>query len=401
MNRIMDDIADLTEGTSFQSYKYSFDSVRTPEPSYDENPDGYRLVWDKNGETHPSGKPVNLYEYASQLKKLSVEVGTEPYIRFFLDGSRHVYHVDDVSYGSRVFPVVAGQVGVACCRRDAGHMSVEHPIITKRVISLPDLGFKDEWEREAKINYVRDKINENERLQTFSSRLGVSLRFDDILTYSTDERQKGDFKNRGIASVQDYMIDAEKGLVDTLARSDKLKNNAYLLKDGSIEYVPMKTGRYADIKAFLDSYRWVIGVSKSFNPELCQISVGRGKTKPNAKAIIKLRQYERTPVARVSIDRIPDIEFAVWYVRLRTLQQTKTPYDGVIKVEKILVTDTEKKDGIKTEDVDNISATLINERIPTCYGSDLRYANHLYPVYLTESYVKSTYMSTEMFLNLF
>jgi hypothetical protein len=163
----------------------------------------------------------------------------------------------------------------------------------------------------------------------------------------------------------------------------------------------MKTGRYADIKAFLDSYRWVIGVAKSFNPELCQVSAGRGKTKPNSEAIIRLPQYARTPVARVSIDRIPDIEFAVWYVRLRSIQQTKTPYDGVIKVEKILVTDTERKNGIKTEDVDNISATLINERIPTCYGSDLRYANHLYPVYLTESYIKSTYMSNEMFLNLF
>jgi hypothetical protein len=31
-------------------------------------------------------------------------------------GSRHVYHVDDISYGSRVFTVIAGQVGVACCK---------------------------------------------------------------------------------------------------------------------------------------------------------------------------------------------------------------------------------------------------------------------------------------------
>ena len=96
MTKIMEDIASLTEGTSFNSYKYSFDSIRTPEPSYDENPDGYRIVWDKNGETHPSGQSVSLHEYASQLTKLSTEVGTEPYIRFFLDGSRHVYHVDDM-----------------------------------------------------------------------------------------------------------------------------------------------------------------------------------------------------------------------------------------------------------------------------------------------------------------
>ena len=401
MRKIMEDIAALTEGTSFNSYKYSFDSVRTPEPSYDDNPEGFTIVWDKNGETNPSKEPIYLKDYATQLARLYADDGKEPHIRFFLDGSRRVYHIDDISYGSRVFPIVAGQVGVACCRRETRQMSVEQPTITKRIIALPDLAIKDEWSREAKISYVRDKVNENARLKKLSERFGVSLRFDDILTYSTDERQKGDFKSRGIATIQDYMIDAEKGLVDTIAKAGKLKNSAYLLKDGSIEYVPMKTGQYADIKTFLDSYRWVIGVSKSFNPELCQVSAGRGKTKPNASAIIKLPQYARTPVARVSIDRIPDIEFAVWYVRLRSLHQTKTPYDGVIKVEKILVTDTEKKDGIKTEDVDNITATLINERIPTCYGSDLRYANHLYPVYLTESYVKSTYMSSEMFLNLF
>lgn len=86
-------------------------------------------------------------------------------------------------------------------------------------------------------------------------------------------------------------------------------------------------------------------------------------------------------------------------------EQTKTPFDGVIKVEKIMVTDKETRHGrgygLDTEDVDMISATLINERCPTCYGSDLRYANHLYPVYLTESYVKSLYLSGDVFLNLF
>ena len=57
--------------------------------------------------------------------------------------------------------------------------------------------------------------------------------------------------------------------------------------------------------------------------------------------------------------------------------------------------------GINSEDVDLISANIINERNPTCYGTDRRWANHLYPVFLTERYVKSKYISTEMFLNLF
>jgi len=70
-----------------------------------------------------------------------------------------------------------------------------------------------------------------------------------------------------------------------------------------------------------------------------------------------------------------------------------------------MVTDKETRHGrgfgLDTEDVDMISATLINERCPTCYGSDLRYANHLYPVFLTESYIKSLYLSSDVFLSLF
>ena len=73
----------------------------------------------------------------------------------------------------------------------------------------------------------------------------------------------------------------------------------------------------------------------------------------------------------------------------------------VIKeVEKIMM-DEETDKGIDSDVIDLISANLINERIPTCYGKDRRWANHLYPVFLTESYVKSKYLSTEMFLHLF
>ena len=69
-------------------------------------------------------------------------------------------------------------------------------------------------------------------------------------------------------------------------------------------------------------------------------------------------------------------------------------------VEKIMM-DEEIANGIDTDVIDLISANIINERNPTCYGTDRRWANHLYPVFLTESYVKSKYISAEMFLHLF
>ena len=75
--------------------------------------------------------------------------------------------------------------------------------------------------------------------------------------------------------------------------------------------------------------------------------------------------------------------------------------DGILKIEKILVTSEQRKHGLDSEEVDYITANIINERNPVCYGADKRWANHLYPVFVTESYVKSKYLGESMFLNLF
>ena len=392
MSRIMEDIANITVGRSFQSYKYSYDSVRTPSPDYDENPDEVE-TWARDGETRPRNESTDLRGYAAEL----AHNRPVPCVQFFLDGSRHVYHVDDISYDSRVFPVIAGQVGVACCQRINGSMWAIQPTVRKLVVSMPNKCDKSGRHPEAFLASLRDKLNSNPRLKA----RGISL--DDVITYKTADPEKGEFRDRGIATIQDYMINEEKAMVDSLAQRKLLSPIAYLIKDGSLEYQPMRNGgKYANLKTFKNSYQYVIGVSKSFNPENCK----DGNGKANARAIIDLEQFHRTPVARIKVRRIPDIEFAVWYIRLRRFpEHTRTPFDGVIKVQKIMVTDNETKRGrgygLDTEEVDMISATLINERCPTCYGADLRYANHLYPVYLTESYIKSLYLSNDVFLNLF
>lgn len=56
---------------------------------------------------------------------------------------------------------------------------------------------------------------------------------------------------------------------------------------------------------------------------------------------------------------------------------------------------------IPTEMIDVISANLIREAYPVCYGSDSRWANHLYPVYLTEQFCKANYIDNKIILNLF
>ena len=95
-------------------------------------------------------------------------------------------------------------------------------------------------------------------------------------------------------------------------------------------------------------------------------------------------------------------KFAVWYLRLHDKKYSDSPFDGVVKVEKILVKDAElKTEKIDSDEVNLLSAYLLNERNPVCYGADSRWANHIYPIFLTESFVKAQFISAETFLNLF
>ena len=259
---------------------------------------------------------------------------------------------------------------------------------------MPNVCNADGWGDEEFFAAKTVKLNKSAELK----RLGIE--FSAILPYTMPkDKRKGKVEDSGIACIQDYMIQSEKEMVAELVKAGRINQNNYLLKDGSLEYKPMKTGRgdLRELQKIKHNYRWVIGVSKSFNPESILDHTG----KPNANYIADLPLFHRTPVALYENKAfLGDVQFAVWYIRIRDKKHTRTPFDGVIKVEKILM-DEEYGIGIDSDEIDLLSATLINERTPTCYGTDKRWANHLYPVFLTESFVKSKYMSTEMFLHLF
>lgn len=386
MAKIMEIIAKETNGKSYNTEKYSFDSIGMPSFDYDD--DGAKIMkWQTLAETTRHKKPVNLEGLAKTLQ------GRTPIISYFLDGSRHTYKVDDISYNKQVFPVIAGQIGVGCCKRVNGIMKAE-AFYRRLVISLPKVSNADGWGDEEFFAAKTVKLNQSAELK----RLGIQ--FSAILPYAMPkDKRKSKVEDSGIACVQDYMIQSEKEMVSDLVKAGKLNQDNYLLKDGSLEYKPMKTGRddFRVLQKIKHNYRWVIGVSKSFNPESILDHTG----KPNANYIADLPLFHRTPVALYeNREFLGDVQFGVWYIRIRDKKRTRTPFDGVIKVEKILM-DEEIGIGIDSEEIDLISASLINERTPTCYGTDKRWANHLYPVFLTESFVKSKYMSNEMFLHLF
>jgi hypothetical protein len=385
-NKVMNILAEVTGGKSYKAHKYALD--HSERPSVDYGPS--EIVWKRRAETTPHKTYIDLSDRCKQLAGHDDQI-----LSYFLDGSRRVFKVDDMAYAhsggrSVIYPVVAGQIGIGCCRRVGKKMK---PAKFKRefVLSMPDVADADGkpgfWPATAK------KLNECNELKN------LGIKFSTILPYKTSKNDDKKFEDRATAVIQDRMTEGEKELVADLVRDGELNQDNYLVKDGSLEYRANKEDKSDKKKyqTFKNNYNWVIGASKNFNPEVCEDING----KPNPGFIADLPLYHRTPVAEYENPMLGDIKFAVWYIRLRDKTRTRTPFDGILKVEKILVTEEENEHGIESDLVDTLSAYLMNERNPVCYGSDLRWANHIYPIYLTESFVKSRYVSKDSFLHLF
>jgi hypothetical protein len=390
--RIMEILEYETGGKSYKSHKYSLDESERSAVEYGEAEN--TIQWKRRGETKTYTGYVNLSELAKQVASEGKQL-----LSFFLDGSRHVYKVDDMGFeksGSRtaIYPIVAGQIGVGCCRREDKLMFREK-LEREIVIAMPDIA-QSSRKKQGFMTALAQKLNDSAEFSRISE---SGWQFTTILSYKSAKEEK-EYVDKGTAQIQTRMMESEQRMVAQLVEERKLNDSNFLVKDGSLEYRPSKQLRN-DPRAyqrFKNNYSYVIGASKKFNPEVCKV-VG---DKSNPGFIADLRLYHRTPVAYFTDQKfLGDIGFAVWYIRIRDRTRTRTPFDGIIKVEKILVTSEEVENGMDSDLVDLISAHLINERNPVCYGSDLRWANHLYAIYLTEQYVKSHYLSTESFLHLF
>ncbi|MFH0938540.1 MAG: hypothetical protein V1899_04560 [Planctomycetota bacterium] len=132
---IIDIIEKETDGKSFKSHKYCNDNVALSNIEYD---DLEEVVWKNYGETEQHKNPVNLNQRADYLSD------KESIFTYFLDGSRHTYKVDDISYNKDVYPIMAGQIGIGCCKRIKKEVSPEQ-ITLKLVIVLPDIAYRDGW----------------------------------------------------------------------------------------------------------------------------------------------------------------------------------------------------------------------------------------------------------------
>lgn len=384
MGDVIKIIEDYTGGKSYRSHKYCHDSNPTSGIEYDVSPD---VIWKSKGETALNSKPISVKKLADKI------ASSNSIFTYFLDGSRHTYKVDDIAYNKNVYPIIAGQIGVGCCKRVDKRLHKES-FNRNLMIVLPDVAYSDGWGKAAFFDKVLKKVNETPELQK-----KPAISFDEIAYYTRSKDEK--LEKKGIAVIQDKMMDMEKDAVESLVLDEKLDQDNFLIKDGSIEYkVSSKSKKNKkDLKdnKIANYYRYVIGVSKSFDPTKCKTKHGS----TNSDIIANLKPFERTPAYMYQSEIAGNVSFVIWYLRIRDAKYTNNVFDGVIKIEKLVITPEEQENGLDSGLINTLSAHLMNERNPTCYGSDNRWANHLYPVYLTESFVKSKYLSNSMFMQLF
>lgn len=338
---------------------------------------------DEGDEIKDMGEP---FETNKSKKKraidLSFEDRTYSGFSFFMDGSRRTYKIGDmVIEGKKIYPLVVAQIRAGCTERSQNKkLRIHGEVAYKNLLLLSD-----------RLNDV-DFAEIRERI--CKTKMAQSLRLD-VVKYHFDSSQDNVPINAAIAKANTMMHDMEINILGDMVSSNQLATDRMLVVDGPLQFIKQDTGK----PEFADLFYNVVGVSKSFNPMLpTSRKTKRGGTQIGAE-LIKLKYGERTPVFLKENAR--HRMFGCWYLRIRPIDRMSNPLQGIIKIEKMAIKEEIDEEGINTSVVDNISLSLLNEGSPTCYGRDDRWASHLYPVYLTETLIKSTFESDLVFMNKF
>lgn len=385
MGLVLDYIRKHSDGRveTYDTVKYTIDdSVQDIFGEFEDHQD-FNIPKSKAvyAEDHPS---KDVQYHAIDIEEIVSKHNDSP-LTYFLDGSRHVYKASDVIINGVVYPVVAGQIVVGCCKRvDREMQPAEIGECRKLILVLPKTYDADNY-GEPFLQKKCLEINEELRIQA-----GINaIQFDEIKCYRIDgdiEEGRNKYLHQAITVVQNEMMDQERIMVGNLCEQKHINKDAWLVKDGTLEYRHSFTNRpdqNLDIAQFQNSLRYVIGVSKLFNPELLNYQepkIGR--------IIAELKPFSRT---NAYLFRHEKKNYCVWYLRLRNTPNRATRNADVIKVEMMI----NEGQVLNTSLINIISAHLINEAFPVCYGKDARWANHLYPVYLTELFCKKKYIYDE------
>ena len=243
---------------------------------------------------------------------------------------------------------------------------------------------------------LSDRINDEdfqeirERILATATARSINL---DIVQYKVEKTKDSLPVKSAIAKANAIMHEMEIGILNDLVHSKTLETGRMLIVDGPLQFIGQDTGK----NEFADLFYNVVGVSKNFNPMLLTSEKSKGKARQIGPELLELEYGERTPVFLKENSR--KRRYGFWYLRIRPRDSVSNPFEGIIKIEKMAVVDD--AEGLDSTVVDNISLSLLHEGVPTCYGRDARWASHLYPIYLTETFIKSSFESDVVFINSF
>lgn len=306
---------------------------------------------------------------APRLEQIEVAERPTPratLFRYFLDGSMRTTgagHVVDTS--QRFLPIFISQVGVAVTELRGTKLSIA-TFKAKNILFMPQT-FSDEDTRSA-----RSRVKSTAK----NSRQPLDL---DLECYPVDADTKPiDGARKKVLAA---MHDLEVGCVADLARSGRVTRDALLMIDGSLQF-------YRNLEQNREAFRNVVGVAKSFDVHK---ALGRGRNvKQVGTLAAQLRCQHRTPARRISHR---NLTIGSWYLRIHDARPHAgiSATDGVVKLEAFPEDATGSSPVLDKDRCDIISENVLSLRHPITPWTDARWSSHLYPIHLTERYIKARF----------
>ena len=288
--------------------------------------------------------------------------------RFFVDGSARTTNAGFVvDPKNRYLPLLIAQIGVATTELEDSYLRIKH-YDSANVLFFPD-SFPDEDLADAQA-VACDAAR--------TSRLPIDLAFD---RYQIDDATERTPMDRARSRVLHRMHTMEVDRIAALAKTGEVSRNALLLIDGSIEF-------YTDMERHQEAFRNVVGVAKSFKLDL---TYGSGRNAEQVGALIsRLPRAHRTP-CRGAEHR--NLTIGSWYLRLHARGRiADLEYrEGVVKIEIFPDDPADDAATVEAARCDRISEHVLALRAPATPNTDPRWASHLYPVHLTERYIKTQF----------
>lgn len=284
-------------------------------------------------------------------------------LKYFIDGSMRTTaagYVRDTKNNNR--ELFLSQVGVAATKLKDCNVAIEE-YNCESTLWFPR-GFADEDLKKAKDIVEASCSDGNFQLQISFNTYTPGVDKDK----SRDEVRKQVLKRMHALELQQ---------VYNLASNGKLQRESMLAIDGSLQF-------YQNLERNHEAFQNVVGIAKSF--DLYQ-KYGNMNV---ATLVSDLQTANRTPARKIEHR---NLKIGTWYLRLRPHKKIEwlRPYDGVVKVEMFPEDPLGDAPPLDYDRCNAVSQDIYSLRHPSTPMTDSRWASHIYPIYLTESYLKTQF----------